>query len=65
VDVNLGHLDAIARDGRVTKALDELWRGRAVEPELKQELWLLARESPAMQHRAEPGARSGLLVSGR
>jgi hypothetical protein len=65
VDVNLGHLDAIARDGRVTKALDELWRGRAVEPELKQELWRLARESPAMQHGTEPGARNGLLVSGR
>lgn len=65
MDVNFGDLDAIARDERVTRALNDLWRGRAVEPELKHELWRLARESPATQHRAEPGARSGLLVSGR
>jgi hypothetical protein len=65
VAVNLGDLDAIARDGLVARALNDLWHGRAVEPELKQELWRLARESPAMQHRAEPGARNGLLVSGR
>jgi len=65
VTVNLGDLDGITRDGRVTRALNELWHGRAVEPELKQELWRQARETPAMQHTAEPGARTGLLVSVR
>jgi hypothetical protein len=63
--MSLGDLDAIARDERITGVLNDLWRGRAVEPQLKQELWRLARESPATGNWAGMGARSGLLVSGR
>ncbi len=40
---------------RVTGALHELLHGHAVEPGLEQELWLLARELPAMRRRAETG----------
>jgi hypothetical protein len=65
VAVNFEDLDAIPRDERVTRALNDLWHGRAVEPELKQELWLRARGSPAVRHGAEPGARSRLLIPGR
>jgi hypothetical protein len=57
VEVNFEDRDELARAERVTRALDDLWRGQAVESDLKQELWLLARESPAMRHRAVAGAQ--------
>lgn len=63
--MNFENQDAHARADRVTRALNDLWRGRAVEPELKQELWLLARESPAMRCRVEAGGHRELSVPGK
>jgi hypothetical protein len=64
VEVNFEDRDELARAERVTRALDDLWRGQAVEPDLKQELWLLARESPAMRRWAEAGAQGEPPVLG-
>jgi hypothetical protein len=64
VEVNLEGMHALARAERVTRALNDLWRGQAVAPELKQELWLLARESPALRRRAEAGALAETPVRG-
>ena len=38
---------------RVTRALNRLTLGQAVEPELTNELWLMAREMPAARRSAE------------
>jgi hypothetical protein len=49
---------------RVTRALNGLLLGQAVDPELNQELWLMAKELPGMRRRAEAAARRPLSVPG-
>jgi hypothetical protein len=53
---------------RVTRALNNWTLGREIEPELTQELWLLAKALPGVRRRAEAAAQgepSGLgLVGG-
>jgi hypothetical protein len=51
------HLVARFRE-RVTCALNRLTLGRDIEPELTQELWLMARALPGVRRRAEAAAQT-------
>ena len=42
---------------RITFALNRLTLGHTVEPELKQELWLMAKALPGVRRRAEAAAQ--------
>jgi hypothetical protein len=50
---------------RVTRALNCLLLGQAVDHDLNQELWLMAKELPGMRRRAEAAVQRPLPVTER
>jgi hypothetical protein len=49
---------------RIVSARNSLMLGQDVQPELEQELRLLARELPALRRRAEAGVQRALPIPG-
>lgn len=49
---------------RITRALNDLTLGRAHEPRLQEELFLMARELPSMRRRAQAAAQAEPVGSG-